>query len=424
MYKVFFADDEAAMRDGLRNSINRDSSGFVLVGEAPDGEMALSMISETLPDILITDVRMPFMDGIELSRRVARTMPWVKIIILSGHDEFEYAKQAITIGVTEYLLKPVTSEMLFLALEGAAREIASEREGRRALEELRKEASDARRLQRERALSNLANGISPELPPDVAERAAFAEAGGFQAVLYVISPSGDGDGETLARAASEIFATLSPNENIASFPDGAERVVSIFAGADEESLEEETYAAAAAVKYEVERGLPCAVSIAIGSPARTLEELPKSMGSARRLMRRMESASRSLILGYRDAEPESGDAKKPESPTSRYSAIIEKSRKYINEHFSEGSISLNTVAEFVGLSPNHFSTVFSQETGQTFIEHLTAVRVAKACELLRTTVTRSSEIAYMVGYNDPHYFSYVFKKKVGVSPSDYRRQEP
>ncbi|MDR3321909.1 MAG: response regulator, partial [Synergistaceae bacterium] len=134
MYKVFFVDDEAAMRAGLRDSINWDNSDFVLTGEAPDGEMALSMIAETLPDILITDVRMPFMDGIELSLRVSRIMPWVKIIILSGHDEFEYAKQAIKIGVTEYLLKPVTSETMFQALEGAAREIESEREGRRAIE--------------------------------------------------------------------------------------------------------------------------------------------------------------------------------------------------------------------------------------------------------------------------------------------------
>ena len=116
MYKVFFVDDEAAMRAGLRASINWDRSDFVLAGEAPDGEMALSMIAETMPDILITDVRMPFMDGIELSRRVSRSMPWVRIIILSGHDEFEYAKQAISIGVTEYLLKPVTSEILFQAL--------------------------------------------------------------------------------------------------------------------------------------------------------------------------------------------------------------------------------------------------------------------------------------------------------------------
>jgi two-component system response regulator YesN len=101
---------------------------------------------------------------------------------------------------------------------------------------------------------------------------------------------------------------------------------------------------------------------------------------------------------------------------------VEKSREYIAERYSDASISLNSVAEHVGLSPNHFSAIFSQETGETFIERLTAARLAKARELLRDTRARASEIAYMVGYNDPHYFSYVFRKNVGLSPSDYRRR--
>jgi two-component system response regulator YesN len=133
-----------------------------------------------------------------------------------------------------------------------------------------------------------------------------------------------------------------------------------------------------------------------------------------------------MILGYKDIESENAPEgeKKTAAPglkSSRYGDILEKSRNYINEHYAEGDISLNTVAEFVGLSPNHFSTVFSQETGETFIERLTGTRLQKAKELLKATTTRASEIAYMVGYNDPHYFSYVFKKNVGMSPSEYRR---
>jgi two-component system response regulator YesN len=298
VYKVFVADDEAAMRAGLRSSLNRDGSGFTLAGEAPDGEMALPMIAETMPDILITDVRMPFMDGIELSRRVARSMPWVRIIILSGHDEFGYAKEAIRIGVTEYLLKPVTSETLFQALERAAREIETERERRLAMEALRIEASDARVIRAERELSDLVYGVSSELPGDLAKRAAFAEARRFLVALHVINAS-SGGGETLARAASSILSTLAPGENTASFRDGAERVVSVFAGADDASLEENVYSAASAVKYEAERNFPCSVSVAIGAPAENPRELPKSLESARSVMRRM-NPERSLILGYKD----------------------------------------------------------------------------------------------------------------------------
>ena len=321
------------------------------------------------------------------------------------------------------MLKPVTSETLFRALEGAAEEIEAERERRRAMEALRVEASGARGMRRERALSNLVYGLSPELPEDMQNRAAFAGAKRYQAVLCVISPASGDDGETLARAASSVFATLAPNENIASFQDGADRVVSVFAGADDAALEEETYSAASAVKYEAERNFPCFISVAIGSPVESLSELPKSLGHARRVMRHMDVAGRNLILGYRDIEAGPDEGKKPGARQSKYSAIMEKSREYIGGHYSDGSVSLNSVAEYVGPSPNHFSAIFSQETGETFIEHLTATRLGKAKELLSSTSAKASEIAYMVGYNDPHYFSYVFKKNVGISPSDYRRLE-
>ncbi|MDR1885400.1 MAG: response regulator [Synergistaceae bacterium] len=424
MYRVFFVDDEAAMRAGLRDSMNWESSDFVLVGEAQDGEMALSLIAEIIPDILITDVKMPFMDGIELSRRVARTMPWVKIIILSGHDEFEYAKQAISIGVADYLLKPVTSEILFQALEGAARGIEAERERRAAMEVLRKEASDARRLQMERALSNLVYGLSGEIPPDMEALVSRDPARCFQVALIALNPTGGDWCETLARAGSSVFETLSRNENIRAFPEGADRVVCLFAAPDESAIEDEAYAAAQAVKYEAERLHPCSVSVAIGSPVGRISDLPKSAGSAKLVMRHIERSGRPIILGSRDIEadcPPHGKKHAPGARQSRYHGVMEKSREYIRKHFAEGSISLNTVAEFAGLSPNHFSTVFSQETGETFIEHLTRIRLERAMELLRTTTTRSSEIAYTVGYNDPHYFSYVFKKNVGMSPSEYRR---
>lgn len=88
MMRVFIADDEDIIRDGIRNCIEKGNGRFLFAGEAPDGEMALPMIMEMKPDILITDIRMPFMDGLELARVVRRAMPWMRIVFLSGHDEF------------------------------------------------------------------------------------------------------------------------------------------------------------------------------------------------------------------------------------------------------------------------------------------------------------------------------------------------
>ena len=109
MMRVFIADDEEIIRDGIRNCIEKEQGRFLFAGEAPDGEMALPMLMEMKPDVLITDIRMPFMDGLELAKVVRRTMPWLRIVFLSGHDEFEYAQKAVSLHADAYLLKPVSS---------------------------------------------------------------------------------------------------------------------------------------------------------------------------------------------------------------------------------------------------------------------------------------------------------------------------
>ena len=107
----------------------------------------------------------------------------------------------------------------------------------------------------------------------------------------------------------------------------------------------------------------------------------------------------------------------------KYGDVIEKARAFIDEHFNESDLSLNTVAKVVNMSPSHFSTIFSHESGSTFIEYLTATRIRRAMDLLKSTSMRASEIAYQVGYGDPHYFSHVFKKQTGATPSAFRRCE-
>ena len=106
MISVFLVEDEFIVREGIKN-MNWEAYGLSFVGEASDGELAFPLIKKKHPDIVITDICMPFMDGLELSRLVKKELPQTKILILSGHEEFEYAKDAIQIGVEEYLLKPI-----------------------------------------------------------------------------------------------------------------------------------------------------------------------------------------------------------------------------------------------------------------------------------------------------------------------------
>lgn len=127
MLKVFLVEDESIMREGLRDNIPWENYGYQFVGEASDGEMALPLIRKTKPDVLITDIKMPFMDGLALSHIVAKELPNTKIIIISGYDDFEYARQAIEIGVEQYLLKPITRSNLQKVLQQVSEKIESEK---------------------------------------------------------------------------------------------------------------------------------------------------------------------------------------------------------------------------------------------------------------------------------------------------------
>ena len=112
MLKIFLAEDEVIVRETIKRMIPWEELGFELVGEAADGEMALPLLIRQKPDLLITDIKMPFMDGLTLAKLAKKELPELKIVILSGYDDFNYAKQAINIGVEDYLLKPITKNAL------------------------------------------------------------------------------------------------------------------------------------------------------------------------------------------------------------------------------------------------------------------------------------------------------------------------
>src|SRR5512134_1783514 len=161
-YKVFFVEDEIITREGIRDNVDWKASGFEFCGEAADGEMALPLLRTAQPDVLITDIKMPFMDGLQLSKIVRERMPWVKIIILSGHDEFEYAQKAISLGVTDYLLKPVTVQKLQTVLQELSVQLDQEREQQDHLRKLREQMEDSQAMLRERLLFRLVVGaVSP-----------------------------------------------------------------------------------------------------------------------------------------------------------------------------------------------------------------------------------------------------------------------
>ncbi|MDR1576467.1 MAG: response regulator [Treponema sp.] len=534
MYKVFLVEDEIVVREGIRNSIPWDKTPYSLAGEAPDGEMALSMIQDIKPDILITDIRMPFMDGLALSRIVKKTLPWIKIIILSGHDEFEYAREAISVGVEEYLLKPVSARDMIATLDRITKRIDEEKERLLNIEKLKAQARSSADILRDKWLSDFMKGRIPavdaiekgrEFGVDLLARSYIVLVAG------IVSPAEKE--EQLISVKIILLAIMEKYANSVWFSENDKQFVIILkempnnvTGGDSRAATEElAYAIAQAFKYEAERNTGCRVMVGIGPVTERIGEIAKSCSVARKIVNygigkglaqiadssllpkegddfdpspllnidgdmfltKLKYAakkdidsiiqeytkglgsnfSENQMLGYfvlgeiivaasKIVEAMGGDIRKI-APFSlnqediqhivnsrglffekvkallsavieyrdahtkgRYQSVIVKAREYIDRNFTAADISLYSTASHVGISPNHLSTVFAQETGENFIEYLTRVRMEKAKQLLQDTAMKSADIAYETGFSDPHYFSYIFKKNTGLSPREFR----
>ena len=516
MMKVFLVDDEIAIRENLRNSFPWEEKGYQLVGEAPDGEMALPMLRDLNTDILLTDIRMPFMDGMKLCEEVQRTMPWVERIILSGYDDFAYAQKAISLGVREYLLKPVTAAELEAALNRVRLQIEEKRRERDNLTAMRERLSSGGQFLRDKLLASLFTDEGNAEDDDALLSQMRGMGINLTAGCYaVIDIAFDAEGEARMACRNALISLADMSGGgvfICSAPKGARALV---LGDNPGDTEERAYSFANSVIHYP--GLKDAghLLVSVGETVQDFHEIRKSMKSARHvrhlqnaegpvdhivvgvneqkgadlplsetdlspLYERLQYASAgsvegilaeysesldpALALGYlrvavllaaqRIIQEAGGNVKDILSEAQLEDALhtegeegfrklaeqlrtamefrdrnrkgygdtsIGRARAYLAQNFSDPNLMLQDAADEVHLSQSHFSTVFAQETGLTFTQYLTALRIGKAKEFLETTEMRSSQIATEVGYNDPHYFSYLFKKNTGMTPGEYRK---
>ena len=524
MYSVFLVEDEIVTREGIRNSIPWKTTPYTLAGEAPDGEIALPALRDIKPDILITDIKMPFMDGLALARIVKRDQPWIKIIILSGHDEFEYAKQAISIGVEEYLLKPVSVEDMLSSLDKVTREIEKEKVRLASIENLKQKIQSSDDILRKKWLCDLITGqINTIDAIEIAQKSDIdLIASGY--VIIVVEVFTFSEDYTQFAVVKEIIETILHNrKDFLLFPQSMEKLIILAKNISEETKDEIIYTLAQGIKFETERNTQCSLAIGIGSVVNHIGEIIHSYSDADKAIRYMRLTGKKNIISAGDMKWNRADGSLPAERDhfterirfamqedipgilTRYIDIIgDKSRgtahsgyftiaycdiidsvcsliedlqgnprsvvpefydrnhiaelgisqlqfsekagiliekwisyrdsqihskhhlrireakRFIDNEYLRQDLSLYNVASHVNVSPNHFSTIFSQKTGETFIEYLTSVRIAKAKQLLQNNKMKCSDIAFEVGYSDPHYFSFIFKKNTGVSPRVFR----
>ena len=533
MIKIFLVEDEFVVREGIKNNIDWQSHGYEFCGEASDGELAFPMIQKLKPDIVITDIRMPFMDGLVLSKLIKKEMPWIEIIILSGYEEFEYAKEGIRLGIAGYLLKPISGEDLLKEIDALAGEIEEKHREQEIREKYRKEMEENFQKEKKILFQYLVTGEkSPAELLEIAQKLEIdLSAMWYNIVLFQAKSryhAYDEFSNSLMEVEQKIKSRTAEHEtHLLIFDRNLEGNAFLFKADSREELERIQKECLDEIKEILSHYDHVRYFGGIGEPVNRLRELSVSFERASHAFAHRYLMEESLILNSHEVEqgvyiekedfdignispkqidrgkireflktgdrgevfyfvdeffkdlgvnilksnifrqyivmdayfcvvdfveglqmprdeietPEMSSAvlQSPEEAVSyivrimdkalelrenaarnRYDDIVNQVMQYIEKNYAETELSLNLLASHVNFSPNHLSMIFSQQTGQTLIKYLTDFRMNKAKELLRCTGKKSSIVSVEVGYKDPHYFSYLFKKTQGMTPTQYR----
>lgn len=294
MYKVLLVDDEVLIREAISENIRWEEMGFELVGSCENGREAMNLIQKTPPDLILTDICMPYVDGIELARYVCENYPDTKVVIISGYDEFEYAKQAVRYQVMEYILKPVTPAELTGVLQKARNSLDEEQERSRTMKKLKGAYLSNRPLLRGRFLNSLLRGNErPESLEEKMEELDISLPGSFYNTAIVegddLSPflsqyTGMRD-ELALFSICNITQELIEQEKLGLVFQGMdERTVIIFCGETRGELEERTERMLQEVQQMIRKLLRIETTVGLGKIVTDIRRLYQSFEKAQSVM--------------------------------------------------------------------------------------------------------------------------------------------
>lgn len=523
MYQIFVVEDELLIRQSIRNLVENMPGPYSFCGEASDGEMALSMMQDLMPDILLTDIRMPFLDGFGLMEHVRSMMPWIKIAIISGYGDFAYAQKAISLGASQYLLKPLRPGDLTRAIE----EMAAQIEREKAADKLPVgyDQDELNQVLHQHFMHQLLGGNT-----DMGVLLERARNLGLQVVhpaYQVVVFSFEREAGVVAQWQERLIKMLSVNQWPLYDINELDQLTLLVYGADSARVTEEAYRVVQIIRHEM-KDTCSTITTVVGDVVTRLSAVSDAYRKAKETLKNASSFAPGQVIDGEDTaaltdyllmengpfdpafqqkllscSPEGVDAlveaylqgegaSKFSSVLIRYYALVDvvklavqlrlrtepdltsqlvlgemgkqhdlyaaastrkdfasalktifkelvvkrrlasagtkvppliaKADAFVAENYCDPNISLLLVARHVGLSPAHFSTLFSQAHGVPFISYLTNMRMERAKELLANTDQKLAAIALDIGYNEPNYFSHVFRKTVGMTPKEYRQQ--
>ncbi|GMK40215.1 hypothetical protein PCCS19_32700 [Paenibacillus sp. CCS19] len=397
--KVMLVDDELLVRLGIKSLIDWEKHNFEFIGDAADGEKALELMERQVPDILLTDIVMPRMDGLALIEAVKQRYPRMLVIVLSSHNEFDYVRKAMKLGAQDYLLKTSLkpTELLDLLIE-AAQKLAADHTTLSISQSSISPIADDRRSRMTHALLQLLQGVYDEAGgmanDDSIERLPSGR------VLLVLRAKRIRDG-AIEQSAARLLEHL-----IESELDGIldSRPVAIR-------------------DNELAALLVASPGGGSGSdPERVVEQLENAAGRLLGLSLQAQTSSelaswKEAADFYEAAQAALSDSGMREPTREDIKRLIDYMKVNIAQDFS-----LKQAADMINMSESYLSTIFKKETGLGFTDWINAMRVEEAARYLEHSSLPSYSIAEKVGYENINYFGRIFKKLKGVSPQKYRAQ--
>lgn len=441
MLNLIIADDEELERRAIKNIVLTRFKDTFTIYEAKNGREAIEISDKIKPDVVIMDIKMPGINGMEAIKEMRKFLKDGHFILLTAYDYFNYAKEAIEYGVKEYMLKPFKREELVKKLEFAIEQAEAIRMKRRSEMELREKFYSMRpMIENELCYGIIYNNLHTIEYRTHLDYLEMRLEAGYAIVLRFKELEESKKMNSLEHAelkmkikeyAEEICKGFS--NAIASYRFTEDIVIFIENKEEEYQAYLDSLALGKKIKEGIKVKFKYSISIGIGKSYKGIEKLYLSYKEALCVLQEEEKNMK--VVHYEDLDEEkknpdyysaeklkektvlepSGKEGSVDSPKQ----IIPKAMQYIREKYNE-DITLEEVASFVLVSPYYFSKLFKEFTGKNYVDYITEYRVQKAKEMIKKGELSIKEICFEVGYNDPNYFSRVFKKVEGVTPSEYK----
>lgn len=419
MHRLLIVDDDEIMREGIVSNIDWEANGIEVVGTAHNGMESLEKIKTCLPEVILSDIRMPFVDGLQLTEAISKLYPHIKVVLLTAYDDFQYAKKALDLRVQQYVMKYEENDSILQAVVNAFAEYEKQQSNReivRRSRELLRDQYLCHLLLGDRQAEEADNGRLIEL---------HMEGGGFcVAVADVNDPRLPGGKESPLKMELTLEKVRDHCEAMAT--DGTFGVYSVILNhqivflfnpptdSADELRRIEQYLTG--VVENAERDLQKILTVGVGN----------IYGERRSIPVAYEEAVQAFELkNYLRDEEKSHPViqiNQMRNYGNSHLRLLEKVISYINANYCKEDLSLNQISEAVYVSPTYISMLFKKYKGINLNEYITNIRIKKAAELLCQTDLKTYEIAEKTGYPNSQYFSVIFKKCMGCSPTDYRRQ--